>query len=297
MVRALLLVALLVLGRAGPAAAACLGITSLPATISAPGHYCLNKDFAQSFTSAQALAITVDDVVLDCQRHVIEASNATNTAAAIYAQGGRRNVVIRNCVVDGFYVGIFLSGSSAPGATANRIEDNEVRRARQTGIYVIGSHNRIERNRIVGNTGNYNGVVYGVFMYSAGGLGVGNAIRDNVLADWKPAPPDTTNEVIGIYAVQLQDTEITGNVISGIYSNQPWGDYGIRVNESTGTVVARNTILAPPPLPAPLDGAHVGGIYLPGTAEAQATNACRDNVVGHFGTNIFGCVKSANTEF
>jgi hypothetical protein len=295
MVRALLLLAPLILLPAPPARAACLGVPTLPTDITAPGHYCLNKDFAQDFPYASALDIEVDDVVLDCQGHVIAATNATNTAAAIYAPGGRRNVTIRNCVVDGFYVGIFLSSGGAPGATANRIEDNEVRRARQVGIYVIGSHNRVERNRVVGHTANYNGVAYGVFMYSSGGLGVGNAIRDNVFADWKPDPPGSPNEVIAIYGSQLQNTEITGNVISGIYGSTGLGTYGIRLNESSGTVVARNTILTPPPLPAPLDGPHFG-IYLPGTAEAQATNACRDNIVGTT-TAITGCVESGNTEF
>jgi hypothetical protein len=86
-------------------------------------------------------------------------------------------------------------------------------------------------------------------------------------------------------------------VISGLYANTNWYVSAIAGSDVTGTLVARNTILSPPPLPAPLDGSQSGGIVLSGTLEQQATNVCRDNVVGHFGSNVVGCVKDGNTEF
>jgi hypothetical protein len=86
-------------------------------------------------------------------------------------------------------------------------------------------------------------------------------------------------------------------VISGIYANTNWYVAAITGSESTGILIAGNTILSPPPLPAPLDGSQSSGIILGGTVETQATNVCRDNVVGHFSADILGCVKDGNSEF
>ncbi|MGH8029528.1 MAG: hypothetical protein ACREO3_06305 [Arenimonas sp.] len=64
------------------------------------------------------------------------------------------------------------------------------------------------------------------------------------------------------------------------------------------TAVVGN-VLATPPAPgvAPLDGLRSAGISLQGTQEQQATNLRRDNTVGHFETNIGGCVQSGNTTY
>jgi parallel beta-helix repeat protein len=296
----ILLLCLVLLALAAPSAradtTACIGLPTLPTTISAAGRYCLHKDFSQDFTFS-AIIISVDDVVLDCNGHTVTNTLATNSASGVDAGNGRRNVTVRNCILDGFQVGVTLTGSTDPGATGNRIEDNTIRGSRQMGMYVIGSNNRVERNRIVGLRGDVNGVGYGIFMYSPVSYGVGNSIRDNVFADWKPAPPGAGNVINAIYFFRVQETEITGNVISGLYANTNWYVSAIAGSDVTGTLVARNTILSPPPLPAPLDGSQSGGIVLSGTLEQQATNVCRDNVVGHFGSNVVGCVKDGNTEF
>jgi parallel beta-helix repeat protein len=297
---ATLLLCLVLLALAAPSARAettnCLGITSLPTTIVEPGRYCLHKDFAQPFNSA-AIEINVDDVVLDCNGHAITNTEATNSPTGVYGPNARRNVTVRNCTLDTFQVGILLVASSDPGAVGNRIEDNTIRNARQIGLYVIGSNNRIDRNRIVGLSGNVNGVSYGIFLYSGAAAGTDNSIRDNIITDWKPTPPGAGNVTNAIYFFRVQETEVTGNVVSGLYASTNWYVSAIFGSDVSGTVVARNTVLSPPPLPAPFDGSQSSGILLGGTPEMQATNACRDNVVGHFSSNISGCVKDGNTEF
>lgn len=277
----------------------CTEITSLPATINSAGHYCLQKNFAQSFSGSDVLRINADDVLLDCNDHLILNTNASNTADAIYGPGERKHVTIRNCTIDGFYVGIFLQASSDPGADGNRIQGNAVLHSRSVGIYIIGSNNLVEGNRVSQSTGNYNGVTYGIFMYSSGTLGVGNVIRDNVVSDFKPTPPvGAGSSTEGISFSNLRNTLVTGNVVSGLYATTSQGVFALVGYDASGTTVSDNVIVTPPaPAAAPLDGGHYYGIYMPGTAEEMASNVCRDNVVGHYNGNVYGCVVATNTGF
>jgi parallel beta-helix repeat protein len=276
---------------------ACTVIDTLPTTITESGHYCLEQDFAVDYAGASIIQINVDDVVLDCNDHVIRATNNANTLTAIYGNTQRRNVEVRNCIVDNFYVGIFFTASTEPGAVGNRVLGNTVRRTSVTSIYVIGSNNLIEGNRIVQTTASYSGGAKGIFLYSPGAQGVGNVIRDNVIQDWRPTPPADGNSIEGITFFNVRDTEVTGNTISGLHANTGWGVWGIYASQTSNNLIAGNTILSPPPAAAPLDGGQYGGIRVFGTVEEQATTVCRDNVVGHFNTDILGCVMDGNTEF
>ena len=44
----------------------CTNITTLPATISTPGIYCLKQDESTAIESGAAIAITANNVTLDC---------------------------------------------------------------------------------------------------------------------------------------------------------------------------------------------------------------------------------------
>lgn len=75
---------------------------------------------------------------------------------------------------------------------------------------------------------------------------------------------------------------------------------GIRAQGSGfghGTGIRDNIVLSPPPLAAPFDGGNYYGMYFaPGTPPGSIV--CRDNVVGHFNTDIDAdCTKVGNTEF
>lgn len=271
-------------------ATACQVLDTLPVAISEPGRYCLASDFVQDFGYEAPIRILADDVVLDCNGHRLKHSSAANTVTGIEAPNEREHVTVRDCVLDGWYVGIFLSASTDPGANGNRIEGNTVLRSRVAGIYAIGSNNLIERNRIAQNTADYGGVAYGIYVYSMGYDGVGNTIRDNIVSDFKPDPPGDQLTITAIGVSNLRNTEVSGNIISGLYSIGPDGVFGIVGYNANGTSVSDNIILTPPvPGPAPYDGGHWYGIYLPGTAEEMASNVCRGNVVGHFNGNIYGC--------
>ena len=268
----------------------CTALDTLPATISAPGTYCLQKDFVAGYNTSDTLRIASDDVVLDCNNHRVTNTNAANTTTGIYVSSDRNNVTVRNCQLDGFILGIFVQGVNDGASTGNVVEDNLVLRSRQTGIWVIGSHNRVERNRISGNTGNVNGVARGISVSSSYSEGVGNVVRDNVITDFRPAPPPGTgSSAEGINFNHVRGTEISGNTILGIYTSTSQGVWGIIGSTIQDVVIARNVVMSPPPLAAPLDGGNWGGIRIDGTAQEQAGYVCRDNVVGHFNANFFGC--------
>src|SRR5688572_30010998 len=215
----------------------CIEIQVLPTNITVPGTYCLYNDLVGAYTGGSLLDINADDVVLDCNGHTIRTTEPTNGTSAIYAPGSRRNVTIRNCVLDGFNTGILLVGSVEPGALGNRIQDNVIVHSRTTGIYTIGSGNVMERNRISQTLGDINGVNKAIFMYSPEALGVGNIVRDNVISDVRTQPPPEASgdNTYAIYFFNLHGTVVTGITISGLYARTGWTVVAIQGNQSSGT--------------------------------------------------------------
>jgi parallel beta-helix repeat protein len=274
----------------------CIGITSLPADLVAPGHYCLFKDFDVPLVD-RAFLINSPGVVLDCNGHRVRNSNAEANANGVTSWAELQDVIVRNCVFDNFYVGIFLTSASDGGSHGNLVEGNTVAHSTWAGIYVGGSNNRIERNRVVQSTSAFNGSALGIAVFNFNGTAAGNAIRDNYIGDWKPAPPAGANNPQPIVFDSTRNTEVTGNTISGVYAYTGTGVYAITGYNASGSTVSRNTLLTPPTLAAPFDGEHYVGIYVPGTPETEATNVCRDNVIGHYGNAAYGCVQADNTSF
>jgi len=266
----------------------CTAIDTLPATISSPGNYCLNKNFDQTYgVDSYALRLYGSDIVLDCNGHRIRTTNAANTQVGIYSTPNPSGVTIRNCTIDGFQTGIFLQGTDNTGATGNRIVNNIVLHSRQIGIYVIGSSNLIEGNQVSQNLGNVNGIATGIFMYSSDHQGGGNIIRDNVISDFKPqlgGQPTT-----GMELDNMQDVTVTGNTISGLYAYTGSYVIGIRISDMTGSSISGNTISTPPPAAAPYDGSFNLGIWATSSGSDLSTLLCSDNTVGHFSNDIYGC--------
>jgi parallel beta-helix repeat protein len=274
----------------------CLEVASLPATLDAPGHYCLEADSTGQFVD-HAIAIVADNVVLDCNGHRIRNNYAINYAVGV-AAGNRNQTVIRNCVIDGFGQGINVIADSDGRGDGNSIVGNQVLNSRRVGILLSGSHNVVEDNRIARTTGNYDGSLQGIMLINYASGAVGNVLRNNVIADFRPAPPrDQAGNTGGIYVSRASNTLVAGNTISGLYAATGAWVMAIEIYGSQQGV-AGNTVLAPPPLPAPFDGSQANGIFLYGNLpQDDLGNACSDNVVGGFTTDIAGCVASGNTEF
>jgi hypothetical protein len=278
----------------------CTTITSLPTVISAAGHYCLNKDFVQDFGTSVAFEITADNVVLDCNDHLVRNSNPAADTYGLYADNDPDRITVRNCTFDGFTGGMYFLPSNPNGVRNILLQDNLIVHARIIGIDIngSGSGNVIERNRVTELLGNLPGNPTGIRINCFDTAGSGNIIRDNVIDNFKPTPPSGTPYTIGIDLIGTQDAQVSGNTISGLYATTGGGVYGIVSSSATGTSVTGNVITSPPnPAAAPFDGGNYAGIFLQGTSAQQATNICTDNQVGHFNGDISGCVVAGNTGF
>jgi len=274
----------------------CTVMASIPIVIDTPGHYCIDQDFETTNVGA-FVQIVADDVVFDCNGHTLRNTTPTNWGTGVFAGDNRSNVTVRDCTLDGFGTGIYLSGSVEPGAQGNTLRGNQVLRSGYVGIQVWGSGNLIAGNRVTGNTAAQNGAAYGIYLISGNNQGIGNVIRDNIVADFKVTPPGAGASSTGIFFGQVHNTEVTGNHVSGLYTITGQTIYALQASDALGSVVANNTVLSAPPRPAPYDAIHEYGIILFGPLENHSLNVCRDNVVGHWNLNISGCVNTGNTEF
>jgi hypothetical protein len=303
--RPLLVLSLLVLGI--PAAHAetltCTDVPTLPATLSAPGHYCLNKNFSQVFTSA-AINIAASNVVLDCNDHAVTQTGLSGVSG-VYASN-RSQLIVRNCRLNGFGRGVSLFESAAGQSQGNQILDNAVRGAQLAGIQVAGSNNVIAGNQVTGNTGSpSSNSTYGIFVSSYGGSGSGNVIRGNLVSR---SIPTASVYVTGIFLLDVDGNLIADNVVESLWAPTNKVAYGIYGDTTVqNSTAARNTVTSAAGLPPSgslvYDGLQNQGIYFAAPVATLTHNVCRENTVGHWDSNITlewefgGCVKLENVEY
>lgn len=305
-VGAVLLASLLRGGSAGAETLTCTELSTLPATISSSGHYCLNANFSQVF-AASPISINTNQVVLDCNDHAITQTGTGTPPVNGINIVNRTNVTVRNCNVINFTRGIAISETAAGASRNNRIEHNDIRKARIAGIQVGGSASIIEGNRISDNLGGSYPYTYGILVNSFGAQGVGNVVRNNIITN---IAPNIYVRVTGIYLLDVHNTAVKDNVISAMFPPRDLGVYGIVGSPTTlGTAAIGNTILSatggPPAGGGGLtyDGASYDGIRFDAAPSANNHNVCRSNTVGHFISNItaetgsVGCITDSNTAF
>ena len=122
----------------------CTGfIDSVPATITAPGTWCLRRDLSTAMGSGAAITIAANNVTIDCNDFKIGGMAAGDDSAArgIFASD-RQNATIRQCSVRGFLYGIQLTGDG------HLVEDNRLDNNLLTGISVQGENGRVRRNAV-----------------------------------------------------------------------------------------------------------------------------------------------------
>jgi parallel beta-helix repeat protein len=298
------LVALALWGAGAPAHAettGCTTVSSLPATLVAPGHYCLQSDLSVSGAAANGIVITAVNVVLDCNDHRVSAATADNTGAGIMMSDVVSGTVIRNCRVDGFYYGIYSAYSESAEPRKLTISGNRITRSNLAGMFLFGSANLIEGNVISDGRRITNGYPTGIYLLGGASdlYASGNVIRGNVIQDFRPPTPTdgSYNLSIGIQVNYQAGVIIEDNTIVGLRARTGGGTYGIVSSNSREVLVRGNRVLSPPPAAAPYDGGNWSGIFLQGTAEELASNHCAENLVGHFNGNYNGCSSTGNTGF
>ena len=189
----------------------CAGtVASLPATIGTSGVWCMKSDLSTAMSSGVAISITANNVTLDCNGFRLGGLAAgTSTGATGIAALGRANVTVRNCIVRGFYDGVYLGGGSG-----NVVEDNRFDSNTRSGVRIDGDSYVIRRNLIM-QTGlsTVTSTAYGVFAPGAAGLIEANFISgvagNSTMFSFANAVGIASG---GSYSV------VRGNDVTGVYS-------------------------------------------------------------------------------
>jgi len=174
----------------------CTGfIDTVPTTISTQGTWCLRHNLSTAITSGEAITVAANNVTIDCNDFKLgglAAGNGSTTQGI--AAVNRQNIIVRNCAIRGFYIGVnFLDGGAGHLVEDNRLDNNLF-----VGIAVDGDNNLVRGNQ-VHDTGGATGLtttlamvvtgdvvdntVSGVFggpsLYGIRAFGEGNEIRGN----------------------------------------------------------------------------------------------------------------------
>ena len=161
---------------AGAETTICTVISSLPYTISAQGNYCLDRNLSTPITSGNAITINTDFVVLDLNGFKVGGGSAGpgTTANGVYALN-RKNIVVKNGNIRGFYRAVFLDDGNSPGlyvSAGGLIEDIRADDITYTAISVKGTGHVVRHNQIVNTTGSTVAGVTDVYGIRASGNGI-----------------------------------------------------------------------------------------------------------------------------
>lgn len=156
-------------------------ISSLPATLSTSGTYCLTSDLQINISSGFAISILANDVTLDFNGYTISNTNiniSSNTSYGVIAQG-TVNSVIKNGKLDSFRYGIAIYSGATP-AYVPVVDSMQINRSVQVGIGIDAS-GAIVKNCIVTNTGlNLFDNSYGIVIFSLS-QSSSNLIQNNII--------------------------------------------------------------------------------------------------------------------
>jgi len=274
----LALVASATLVRPAPALAAesydnCTGfITSLPATITTQGIWCLDRDLSTAISSGTAITVATNNVTIDCNHFKIGGLQAgVGTSTQGIAAYSRLNTTIRNCNIRGFYRGIYLLFGAG-----HLVEDNRFDANTRSGMFVRAYHSTI-RNNIVVDTG---GSTYVTGFAAAISVEDGPDVLYNNVVGVSPTGSDGV--AYGIYNFVNSEGKIIGNRVGRLAPTGTGAAYGI-YNYGGRSVIRDNSLHGP-------GTAGSTGIY----CSNNATTA-RDNVVVRFETGVSNCLGSSNT--
>jgi nitrous oxidase accessory protein NosD len=201
--KALLAVAGLLVIAAAPALAEtehCTSISSVPATITASGVYCLTGHLTTAITSGAAITINANDVRLDLNGWRLQGPGGATWAEGIRSSAA--NVSVENGTVRGFYYGVDLRGPAA------RVEGLSLNRNTMFGVMVAGSGALVRGNRVTDTGGS---------MVAANRAAIGIAVRgpatlvdDNLVSGLRGMG---TGAEIGIYIVYADQVIARDNVV------------------------------------------------------------------------------------
>jgi Periplasmic copper-binding protein (NosD) len=217
----------------------CTPITSLPATITSTGVYCLTQDLVTNISSGSAITIDANSVILDLNGHKLggQAGGLATFARGVYAVN-HRNITVKNGTIRGFYFSVYLLDSSADlsASVGNVIEDIRAESNTFAGIVSYG-RGGVVRKCQVANTGgtslSASAPAHGIIAAGPGYRVLNNDVTDTVAA------PGAESHGITMYAAS--GAVVEGNRVSNT-TTLP-SSTGIYVNfDATDAMIVDNRI-------------------------------------------------------
>jgi hypothetical protein len=89
----------------------CTAITSVPATITTEGIYCLKSHLTSAVPNVAAITIDADEVVIDLNGFTLGGLGRPESTAIGISVLGHMNTTIKNGTVRGFNIGIFIGNT------------------------------------------------------------------------------------------------------------------------------------------------------------------------------------------
>ncbi|HET7745919.1 MAG TPA: hypothetical protein VFM29_01380 [Vicinamibacteria bacterium] len=210
----------------------CTPVTSLPATISSPGIYCLTGNLSTSSASGIAISITANSVTLDLNGWKLGGLGGGTATLMTGIYSTNVNITVRNGSVRGFRTGILLSGSGA------LVEDVLADGNTETGIRV-GASGIARRNQVIntgGGTLDANEDAFGIVCSGQGCLVENNVVSELVAMG-------NGNEW-GIYLwAAASNSTVRGNIVTDT-TGVPGTGYssGIRMGNTPRVAVIENSV-------------------------------------------------------
>jgi parallel beta-helix repeat protein len=243
----------------------CTGfITSVPASISTPGTWCMKTDLTASNLST-AIFIAANNVTIDCNGFKMVAGTGSASATGILSWS-HVNVAVRHCDIRGFQFGVSLTDTGT-GSSGHTIEDNRFDSNTGVGISVEGDGSVVRRNWVF-NTG------YSSYPPTAISTKGTVDILDNTVSI--VAVGNSSSPAVGIFSNATTGGSVSGNRVRGLIGGGILPvTYGIMVD---GQASLRNNVVTG-------DGSGNGE----GIGCADSKGRAKDNLINGYGAGIMVC--------
>lgn len=253
----------------------CHNITSLPATLSSQGVYCLKQHLSTSQATGSAIEIKTNNITIDCNGYKIGGLAAGPATGAIGIHAfNQSNITIRNCKLRGFNVGIMLGHNAVEGATppsGHMVEHNRIDNSMRAGI-VIGADGSMVRDNVIADTGGNPVGENAIGIEAFFGVDIMDNTVDGVFDD-----SDAPKQVFGILNWTGRGNVISGNRIRGLSTGSVTN--GIMLTYDSERVSIRDNAIA--------NGAAASGV---GIRCIGANDIATGNHVGGFDIGVSDCL-------
>ena len=237
----------------GPVVATeCIVIDQVPAVITTAGSYCLASDLV---SAGAGVRVEASNVVLDCGGFALNGlGQSSGTTSAGVTIAGASNVSLKRCLVKGFAEGIRAFGDGLA------LEGNTIVAPFANGMIVQGENVVVEGNRVmdVGGTTVPNWGTFGILLQGSG------VVRDNIISG-VAASDGTGRTAYGLYAVDSDASQISGNIIRNVISDGSAIAMTLTIAGSDNAVIRGNSL-------ANAAGIHSFGVFCSGQGNTVVEN-------------------------